>query len=173
MKYENMKIEINKLSNKYDVRKLGLNDINAVYELCRKNKLYYDYCPPFVTKEGVKEDMEALPPGKTYDDKYFVGYYDGEALVAIMDIISGYPNEETLYIGLFMTDVSLQGKGVGTKIIDELSEYIAGIGFERMELAWVKGNPQAEGFWTKNKFVPIGERSSNAAEHVIAAERKL
>lgn len=173
MKYENMKIEINKLSNKYDVRKLSLNDIDAVYELCRKNKLYYDYCPPFVTKEGVKEDMEALPPGKTYDDKYFVGYYNGDVLVAIMDIISGYPNEETIYIGLFMTDVSVQGKGTGTKIIQGLSEYAKMKEYKRIELAWVKGNLQAEGFWTKNKFVPIGERSSNAAEHVIAAERKL
>ena len=45
--------------------------------------------------------------------------------------------------------------------------------FQRVELAWVKGNPQAERFWTKNGFQPIGERKSNAADHVIAAERKL
>ena len=52
-------------------------------------------------------------------------------------------------------------------------EYCKMQGYERIELAWVKGNPQSEAFWKKNGFVPIGERSSNAAEHVIAAELRL
>ena len=90
-----------------------------------------------------------------------------------MDLIAGYPNEDTAYIGLFMTDVSLQGKGVGTTIIEDVCDCVKKNGYERIELAWVKGNPQSERFWKKNFFNPIGERSSNAAEQVIAAERKL
>lgn len=166
-------MEISKLSKQYKVRKLDTNDIKEVYELCRQNTMYYEYCPPFITMESVKEDMEALPPGKTYEDKYFLGYYEEEKLVAIMDLIEKYPNDTTLYIGLFMTSVSIQGKGIGTAIIQELCDYGKVEGYERIELAWVKGNPQAERFWKKNGFCPLGERRSNAAEHVIAAERKL
>ena len=70
-----------------------------------------------MTKEGVREDMEALPPGKTYEDKYFLGYYDGKRLIAIMDLIDGYPDDSTLYIGLSMTNMTIQGKGIGTSII--------------------------------------------------------
>lgn len=72
-----------------------------------------------------------------------------------------------------MMNVLLQGKGIGTTIIQKLCDYCKAQGYERIELAWVKGNPQSERFWKKNGFIPIGERSSNAAEHVIAAERKL
>lgn len=166
-----MKIE--DLSKKYKVRRLSVNDIEEVYHLCSKNTMYYEYCPPFITMEGVKEDMEALPPGKNYEDKFFLGYYENEVLIAIMDLIVGYPNEKTIYIGLLMTNVSIQGRGIGTTIIQELCEYCKMQGYERIELAWVKGNPQSEAFWKKNGFTPIEERSSNVAEHVIAAELRL
>ena len=166
-------MQINQLSKKYNIKKLNPNNAKEVYNLCKNNTIYYEHCPPLITINGVKEDMKALPPGKTCEDKFFLGYYDDNVLVAIMDLITGYPDDNTVYIGLFMTDISMQGKGIGTAIIGELCDYCKTQGYERIELAWVKGNPQAESFWKKNAFRPIGERSSNAAEHVIAAERKL
>lgn len=166
-------MNIKNLSNKYVVRGLDVGDIDAIFELCSKNSLYYQYCPPFITKNGVVEDMETVPPGKTRKDKYFLGYYEDKSLIAVIDLITGYPNLHTLYIGFFMTDIHVQGQGIGTVIIEELCDYAGKIGFQRVELAWVKGNPQAEAFWIKNKFKPIGERRSNVAEHVIAAERQL
>ena len=166
-------IEIEKLSNTYLVRRLSSNDVDAVFDLCSKNSLYYQYCPPFITRSGIIEDMEALPPGKSQNDKFFLGYYEDESLIAIIDLIMEYPDTQTAYIGLFMTDTNVQGKGVGSAIIDELCIWLDKMEFQRVELAWVKGNPQSEKFWIKNRFVPIGDRSSNAAEHVIAAERQL
>ncbi|MCI7791866.1 MAG: GNAT family N-acetyltransferase [Lachnospiraceae bacterium] len=124
-------MKIKDLSKKYRVRKLSFNSIEEVYHLCSKNTMYYEYCPPFITMEGVKEDMEALPPGKTYEDKYFIGYYEKETLIAIMDLIAGYPNDSTSYIDLFMMNVSLQGKGIGTTIILELCDYCKAQGYER------------------------------------------
>ena len=35
---------------------------------------FYQYHPPFVTKESVLKDMKALPSGKNYDDKFYVGF---------------------------------------------------------------------------------------------------
>ena len=40
-------------------------------------------------------------------------------------------------------------------------------------LAWVKGNPQSEHFWTKNGFRFLKETSSSAADCVILAERVI
>lgn len=164
---------VENISSKYFVRRLDSRDVEDVYTLCSKNSLYYEYCPPFVTRERIIEDMEALPPQKSKNDKYFLGYYENETLIAIIDLVVGYPNIHTAYIGLFMTDITIQGEGVGTIIIEELCDYLAKTGFQRVELAWVKGNPQSERFWLKNGFQPSGERSSNVAECVIAAERKL
>lgn len=166
-------MELDKLSNQYMVHRLDSTEIESVFMLCSKNLLYYEYCPPFVTREGIKGDMEALPAGKTKEDKYFLGYYKNGNLIAILDLIIGYPNISTAYIGFFMTDICVQGKGVGTEIIDNLCDYLKMAGFQRVELAWVKGNAQSEKFWIKNHFLPIGERSSNAAAQVIAAARNL
>lgn len=172
-KRKKFKIQLEKISNKYNVRRLDGSDVNTVLELCSENILYYQYCPPFITKEGAIQDMEVLPPGKTKSDKYYLGYFENDVLIAVLDLITGYPNKSTAYIGLFMMDIKVQGKGIGTEIIEELCNYLKNTGFKRVELAWVKGNPQSEKFWSKNNFNIIGERSSNASDHVIAAEREL
>lgn len=126
-----------------------------------------------ITLDGMPELFFTKLFSITYDDKYYVGYYENKMLIAVMDLIAGYPDDSTIYIGLFMMKTLLQGKGIGTAIIQELCDYCKAQGYERIKLAWVKGNPQSERFWKKNNFIPIGECSSTAAEHVIAAERKL
>ena len=130
-------LKIDRITKKYYVRILDSKDIDAVYELCSKNRLnynihhlaleynrlYYQYCPPFITRDGVIEDMEALPPGKKKCDKYFLGYFENDLLIAVLDLIVGYPDISTYYIGLFMMYTKIQGKGEGTKIITKLCAY--------------------------------------------------
>lgn len=48
-------------SKKYYVRKLQKNDIDQIYDLCSKNHLYYQHCPPYVTRKSIESDMMALP----------------------------------------------------------------------------------------------------------------
>lgn len=160
-------------SNHYTVRKLQTEDIDAVFELCRKNVLYYAYCPPPVTRESVSEDMTALPPNTSIEDKYYVGYFREEKLIAVLDLIDRYPETGIVFIGFFMTDTAVQKSGIGTSIISELIGYLKSCGVHAIRLAWVKGNPQAEHFWLKNGFVPVKETTSTAAATVILAEKKL
>lgn len=46
-----------------------------------------------MTKESILDDMEALPPGKSREDKYYVGFFGGGSLAAIVDLILGYPEK--------------------------------------------------------------------------------
>lgn len=166
-------MDVSLLSKKYTVRKLNELDVVETYELCRKNTLYYQYCPPFVTKESIISDMDSLPPNKELNDKYYIGYYDRENLIAIMDLIMNFPDEMTAYIGLFMTDVDIQNKGIGSEIIEELCVYLKDIGMAKVRLGWVKGNSQAENFWHKNKFVEIGQLCEMDRYTVVIGERHL
>ena len=70
-------------SNRYKVRKLEQKDIDLIYALCCGNKLFYQYHPPFVTKESIGKDMDTLPPGKGYEDKYYIGFFKKDGLVAV------------------------------------------------------------------------------------------
>lgn len=166
-------MEIMKLSKKYFVRELDKSDIHDIYELCIHNTLYYEYCPPIVTEDSIKADMVALPPNTEMSNKYYIGFYDDGKLIAIMDLIDGYPKKDIAFIGFFMTEKIIQKQGIGSEIITDICEYLQKIRFTSVRLAWVKGNLQAEHFWTKNGFVKIKETSSNVADCVILAERIL
>lgn len=92
-------------------------------------------------------------------------------MIAVMDLIDGYPTKEIAFIGFFMTDADVHNQGIGSRIIGEMVDYLKKEGFRAIRLAWVKGNPQSEHFWLKNGFQPIKETSSTSADHVILAER--
>lgn len=117
-------MEIALLSSTFTVRKLNAKDIGLIYDLCSKNEIFYQYHPPSATKESILEDMAALPPGKDYKDKFFIGFWETGTLVAIMDLILGYPAEDIAFIGLSMMNLDYQGQGIGSKIMMECTRYL-------------------------------------------------
>lgn len=150
-----MKIEC--LSSVFAVRRLNTEDVELIYGLCCKNKIFYQYHPPFVTKESIKEDMRALPLGKEYQDKYYIGFFENETLVAIMDLILDYPAKNIAFVGLFMMNWEYQRRGIGSKIIAECAKYLWTLGFNKIRLGVDKGNPQSNAFWKKNGFTIASE----------------
>ena len=168
-----MKFQIEQLSKQYTVKQLTDADVSAVYALCKENPLYYQYCPPFVTEDSIRADMAALPPCKTMEDKYYLGFYDGEALLAVIDLILGFPKEETAFVGFFMMNRQFQGKGSGTKLMSEVYEYLKEAGFQLVRLCFAKGNPQSEHFWLKNGFMPTGVEAQNEGYTAVVLQKKL
>ncbi len=168
-----IKIDINKFSKKFKVRKLLNSDVDEIYNLCKDNTFYYEHCPPFVSKDSILSDMVALPPNKTKEDKYYIGFFEEDNLIAIMDFINACPDLDCAFIGLFMLSSKEQGKGLGSYIIDELCDYLASIGFKRLRLAWVDTNYKAKNFWNKNNFKETGERNTFPLYEAVLAERLL
>ena len=168
-----MRIDVSCFSNHYLVRCLGEEDIPEILELCRKNTLYYQYCPPFVSEQTILADMRALPPRKEMKDKYYLGYYDGKQLIAVMDLIAEYPDSETAFIGFFMMETEIQNRGTGSQIIQELCVQLKNTGFSHVRLGWVRGNPQARSFWHKNGFEETDVTYDTDDYTVVVAQREL
>ena len=166
-------LDIKDFSKRYTIRTIMPSDVAQVFSLCKGNELYYKYCTPFVTEQSIINDLEALPEGKDIADKYYVGFFDGKRLVAVMDLIDKYPNEATVFIGFFMLDVSVQHQGVGTSIIQELLQYLRSHLYRYVRLGWVKGNLQSESFWHKIGFVETGIFCENDEYTVIVAQLDL
>lgn len=166
-------MDIKKLSTIYIVRTLNHEDVDIIFDLCKKNEIFYQYHPPFVTKESILEDMEALPPNKEFKDKFYVGFFKESSLLAIMDLILDYPQNKVAFIGLFMMNTEFQGKGIGTSIINQCSSYLSDLGYSKIRLAIDAGNPQSEAFWTKNSFSKTGEVFPNDISTYISMERVL
>lgn len=165
--------EFEKLSKKYKVKRLGDTDVAAVVALCKENPLFYQYCPPFVTEDSIRADMKALPPRKTMEDMFYLGFFEGNSLVAVMDLILGFPKEETAFVGFFMMNKEYQGKGVGTALMQEVYLYLKECGFGYVRLGFAKGNPQSEHFWLKNGFERTGVEAQNEGYVVVVLEKKI
>lgn len=166
-------MDVSIFSDRFAVRPLTEADVEIVFALCAGNPLFYQHCPPTVTRASILEDMKALPPGKTLDDKYYVGYFDGDKLIAVLDLIHGTPKPSIAFIGFFMTDASTQGQGFGTAIITELTACLTALGYDSIRLGWIRGNPQSEHFWRKNGFSPILTTKNNGPYEVVIAEKQL
>lgn len=160
-------IEVEKLSDKYHVRKLYQTDLEIIYRLSAENKVYYQYHPPFVTRKSILNDMTVLPIGKNNCDKYYVGFFEKESLIAVMDLISDYPEEGCGFIGLFMMDVDYQNRGIGSYIIDNVLGYLKLSKFQKVRLGVDKGNLQSYSFWRKNGFHEICENEYIVMERLL------
>ena len=135
--------------------------------------MYYEFCPPFVTRESVLDDMTALPPGKTFEDKFYVGFFRENRLAAVMDVVFNYPDSHTAYIGFFMMSRAEQGKGTGTEIVNESFHFIRNQGYRFVRLAYAKGNPQSEAFWKKNGFAKTGAEVDKGDYIAVVMQRSV
>ncbi len=164
-------MDVTKLSTKYKVCRLTEKDIDCVLELCMGNPLFYQYCPPAPTKESIAKDMAALPPRTKIKDKYYLGIYDEDKLIAVLDLILNYPNENTAFIGFFMVSSERQKKGMGTTLIKDMIACLQMNGYEFIRLGYVKGNPQAKAFWLKNGFAETGVEINTEDYTIVVLQR--
>ena len=165
-------IDSAKLSSRYRIRPLTLSDTDVIVDLCRQNDLFYKYTDARPDAEHIIRDMKITPPGIDISAKYYIGFFDGPDLVAVMDLIDGYPGPDVAYIGFFMMNKSYQGKQIGTSIISETAGYLKETGKTAVRLAIDKGNPQSTHFWLKNGFKVISGAVVNGRTKLVA-ERSL
>ena len=132
------------------VCKLSEKDIDAMYAICISNPYYFACMKSKPTKASLKEDLTALPMGKSMQDKYFLGFYHQEELLGFLDAIVGYPNEDCLYIGWVMIHKKYQGTMFAQTLMKTLLHQCFSAKYAR--LGCIKGNVVAEKFWTKLGF---------------------
>ena len=166
------RIDVEKLSDTYQVRMLGIKDAGEVLAFCQRNTQYYAYCGAKPSIELIRHDICSTPPGIPMAQKYYIGFYQQTTLVAIMDLISGYPDSSSVFIGFFMMNSSLQGRGVGSHIIAGALHALKMLGFSKCLLGIDKENPQSHHFWRKNGFQVIREAAQEDGA-ICVAEKQL
>ena len=165
-------MDLSALSKRYSIRRMDDSDADSILELCRGNAQYYLYCQAEPSKEQILNDLHITPPGIDPSDKYYIGFYQGNTLVAVMDLIDGYPAPGTAFIGFFMMRKEFQGNQVGSAIIQETAAYLKTLGMTAIQLGIDKGNPQSTHFWKKNGFV-VKEEIDRGGWTVLLAEKTL
>ncbi len=152
------------LSSQYSVKRITESDISAVYRLAKSNSKYYEYMNTVPTRESLTEIISDLPDGAQRNCKHFVGFYnDDDVLVAVMDLITGYPEGDDAFIGWFMVDGAMQGRGVGSQIIADVRAAMKAAGYDYLSL----------GFWKNQGFRETGEQQAADGYTVIGLAKDI
>ncbi len=111
----------------------------------------------------------ALPPGKTYADKFVFGVYRGDRMVGCVDLIRAYPDAHTAHVGLLLIAEPFHRKGVGTAAYRAVEDYVrAWNACDRMRIGVVGTNDRVISFWSKLGFAPTGEVKPYRYAHVVS-----
>ena len=154
-------VNIHALSTAHQVRRITPADISDVYELCKSNQKYYACVNDAPTVESLTAIISRIPEGADAEDKHFVGFYDGERLVCILDLITGYPEKNDAFIGWFMVEGTLQHQGIGSRIFADIRAAMAGQGYDYLSLSCEQENEEAIAFWQAQGFRATGQNSGH------------
>ena len=172
------RLDIQSLGTNYDVRRITAADIADVYRLARSNRAFYEQLGVKLTVEGLTDVITRAPEGAGANSKLFFGFYDPvddgyQELVAVMDLIMGYPEASSAFIGWFMVDAARQGQGIGSDIFADVRASMAAQGFTALELACPAHDEGARAFWETQGFTATGEAYYNGEYDVIRMRREI
>ena len=146
------------MSSRYAVRKLTEDDLEDLFRFCCECTQYYGYCGREPSRQEMMDDLHRVPQDFPKENKYYIGFFQKDVLVAVLDFLVDYPLTGRLFIGFFMVKQSFQGKGLGSAILGEMESAAKSRGISRVGLAVDRDNPQATHFWRKNGYEFIAER---------------
>ena len=105
----------------------------------------------------IKQIISRVPDGAGPNNKHFVGFYDRNRLVSVMELITGYPESDDAFIGWFMVDGHLQRQGIGSQIFADVRAAMTGQGYDYLSLSCEKENAEAIAFWKAQGFQATDE----------------
>lgn len=170
---ERIRLPLDRLSKSLTVRELTPHDIPEMLRVARSNPLFYQYMRPDPTAETLEADLTALPPRRTLADKVFFGWFEGDRLVAMMDLILRHPKPDMAFIGWYILDGARQSCGLGRRLVQDVLTLLKAEGVTEVRLGRIVGNPQSEHFWHVCGFQENGLGYDTDGYHVIVMAKKL
>ncbi len=171
--HKDSELNVEAFSTEYAVRTIREEDTADVYKFCKSNILFYESLRNSHASENLTEFMTKLPENKKEKGRHCVGFYDENKLIAVMELILGYPENSDALIGWFMVDGSLQCQGIGSRIFADVRAALKGYGFEHISLKCVQENAQAMTFWQEQGFAVNGQPENKGEYNVVMLEKDI
>ena len=167
-------LDIESLSSEYKVKRITRSDISNVYDLAKANTKYYSYMNTEPSPDSLTEVISEVPDGAGETDKFFVGFYDkDDKLTAVMDLITGYPEKDDAFIGWFMVDAELQGKGIGSQIFADVRAAMKAQNYDKLSLECASCNEEAIDFWSSQGFEITGKEKNRGDYTAVTMEKDI
>lgn len=147
--------------NKFTLETITEEVFDRVLKIYDTNKEYFMVsmnAKP--SMESVIEDMNAIPPKSSFEKKNYCLIKLNGIDIGVIDYLINYPDEDAIYIGLFMIDGRFHRKGCGREFLKEFIPIIKSQGYKRIRLGVLDRNINALKFWTNFGFKIVKEVTS-------------
>jgi len=112
-----------------------------------------------------------VPEGAT--EKHFLGFYDeDDELVAVMDLICGYPDATGALIRWFTVAADRHRQGIGSQLFADVRAALAAQGVTHLMLQ-VPDHEGSLDFWVEQGFTPTGERNEDGRWPTVTLARDI
>lgn len=129
-------------------------DALAVYH---QNLDYFALTAEIPSLASVAQDRAACHPQLAPKQKHFFLVTFEKRPMAVVDLLTGYPEDASGYLGLLL--IAEHRQGHGQKILAQLEDGLRDQGFQRLELGVLEHNVEALAFWKAQGFHPCGKSS--------------
>jgi len=141
----------------YLVKLLKLEDavvLQSFYEQGIEFALLTDSQPSSST--AARDEFDAVPDGKTTEDKYIFGLFDPQNnLIGMIESIRHYPDNQTWWLGLMMLSPQQRGQGLGSEFYQAFENWVSAQAVKQVSLSVVEANELGLQFWQSLGFEVI------------------
>ncbi len=144
----------------YKISRLTKDTIPELQKLLEECSEYFKLVFNKEVQPNEAEDLlQALPVGKTLNDKFNYGIYKDNKLIGIIDLIRNYPEEKTWFLGLLLIHPKERGNGLGAKVFNFLLEQLKSTDTKMIKLSVAEQNTQALSFWKSLDFIETHKKT--------------
>ena len=129
--------------------------------------IFYSNTDYFMITDGRPATKKDCTETIEYADNFpvgicqLIGFSKNEQAIAFLSLLEGYPNKNTLYIGLFLIDKQFQKKTIGAKIIDKVIDIAFESDYKSIKLSVQDNNVSGYPFWQKFGFKKVKRTKCN------------
>lgn len=152
----------------------AVEELQVLLERCEAFEILVTGHPP--DPHAAEDLLIEVPPDHPLRHKLVIGVWTGQGLTAAIDLLRDFPDEGAWYLGLLLVAPEARNQGPGGRIVEALAAWIAAQDGRSIRLAVQDQNPEAQRFWTRMGFTPIGtavQELMDRTNTVTRLERRL
>jgi len=150
------------------VRALTHADDELIYRFQAAHPAHFDFFQDHpVTRREAIQDVDDVPLNATSDQKAYLGVFEDDQLVLIVDLIIDYPLPSLVWLGLWMPAKDLSDQRLG-ELYQSLVKTLRAADAVQLQLSVFMGDRTMPKFWQAQGLAAVqtttvvrGERAAN------------
>jgi GNAT superfamily N-acetyltransferase len=138
-------------------KRLDSTHEDAVTAFCRQCSVFFTLVAgESNARHTARHLLESRPESVDPTHKYVIGFERAGTLIAIADLLEGYPDATDWYVGLLLLAPDERGRGLGTLLWSAVEQWIRAQGGRHARLIVQEQNPDGAQFWRAIGFTANG-----------------